>query len=111
MINTNNCPEYIVWGITKQDNGIGGFIETPQELFRIKGYLDLLIGDLKTTNNAFMQESTHVLIANYTTGIRTKDNWITDEDNNRYDITLVDDPLQLHRHLEIYLKFTGDKNV
>lgn len=108
-MDTSNCPEYSVWGNTQTDNGIGGFIVKPQELFKIRGYLDLISGDERATNNAFIEESTHILIADYRKDIKAKDNWILDEEDNKYDITLVDDPLKLHHHLEIYLKFAGDK--
>ena len=106
----SKAPEYIVCGLTQVDNGIGGFIETPQELFKVKGYLDLITGDERNTNNAPMEESTHILITDFRKNI-TNDYWIIDEDHNRYDITLVDDPVKLHHHLEIYLKFIGDRNV
>lgn len=109
-MDTSNCPEYAVKGVTQVDNGIGGFVETSVELFKIKGYLDLLSGDEKTTNNAFIEESTHIFITDFRKDIN-KNNWLEDINGNRYDITLVDDPVQLHHHLEIYLKFIGEKNV
>lgn len=108
-MDTSNAPEYCVWGITQVDNGIGGFIETPRELFKIKGYLDLLSGDERTNNNAFMEESTHILLTDYRADIKRKDYWLMDKNNIRYDITLVDDPMNFNNHLEIYLKFIGDK--
>lgn len=107
----SKCPEYTIYGLSKSDNKIGGFIEIPGELFKVKGYLDLLTGNEQTTNNTFTEESTHILITNYRTGIKAKQHWLVDENNNRYDITLVDDPMNFHKHLEIYLKFIGDKNV
>lgn len=105
-MDTSNCPEYSIMGITQVPNGIGGFIEGDGELFKIKGYLDLLTGDEKTTNNAFMEESTHIFLTDYRTDIKNE-NWIEDSTGKRYNITLVDDPVQLHDHLEIYLKFVG----
>lgn len=108
-MDTSKCPEYSIYANTQVDNGIGGFIETQEELFKVKGFLDLLTGDEKTTNNAFMEESTHILLMDYRAGIKAKEHWLVDELGNRYDITLVDDPMNFHRHLEIYLKFVGDK--
>lgn len=108
-MDTSKCPEYSICGKTQVDNGIGGFTETEGELFSIKGYLDLLTGDERTTNNAFMEDSTHIILTDYRADIKRKKHWLVDADSNRYDITLVDDPLQLHNHLEIYLKFVGDK--
>ncbi|KEH96848.1 head-tail adaptor protein [Clostridium botulinum C/D str. BKT12695] len=97
-------------GIVKKDNGIGGFIEKEDELFKMQGYLDLLTGDETNTNNAFIQESSHIIITNYRDDITTK-HWIIDSKNNRYNIVLVDDPVSMHNHLEIYLKFIGQHNV
>lgn len=106
MLDTSNCPEYSVMGIAQEDNGIGGYIETEGELFTVKGYLDLLTGDERTTYNAFMEESTHIFLTDYRNDIK-KEYWIKDSTGKRYDITLVDDPVQLHDHLELYLKFVG----
>lgn len=105
----SNCPEYSICSNIKTDNGIGGFVEVETELFKVKGYLDLLSGDERTTNNTFMEESTHVLIAEYRNDISSKKHWVIDNQGIRYDITLVDDPMNMHHHLEIYLKFNGDK--
>lgn len=109
-MDTSRAPSFSVMGITKKDNGIGGHIETEGELFRIQGYLDLLTGEEGNINNAFIQESSHILIADYREDITTK-HWIVDSKNNRYDIVLVDDPVSMHDHLEIYLKFIGEYNV
>ncbi|MCM8710537.1 head-tail adaptor protein [Clostridium sp. SYSU_GA19001] len=108
-MDTLNCLEYTVYGNIQTFNGIGGFIETPIELFKIKGYLDLLSGNELTTNNTFMEESSHILLTDYRQDIKSKEHWIVDEKGNHYNIILVDDPLNLHHHLEVYLKFVGNK--
>jgi len=109
-MDTSRAPEYIVCKISQSDNGIGGFVETSQELFKIRGCLDLITGDERYTNNTPMEESTHILITDYRKDITTN-YLVIDEDNNKYEVTLVDDPVKLHHHLEIYLKFIGDRNV
>ncbi|ENJ9653547.1 head-tail adaptor protein [Clostridium botulinum] len=109
-MDTSRAPSFSVMGITKKDNDIGGFIEVDGELFKIQGYIDLLTGDEISTNNSFIQESTHIFITDFREDINTK-YWIVDSKNNRYDITLVDDPVSMHDHLEIYLKFIGEYNV
>ncbi|KEH93226.1 phage head completion protein [Clostridium botulinum] len=109
-MDTSRAPSFSVTGIIKKDNGIGGHIEKEEELFKIQGYLDLLTGDETNTNNAFIQESSHILISDYREDISNK-NWIIDSKNNRYNIVLVDDPVSMHNHLEIYLKFIGEHNV
>ncbi|KEH85038.1 head-tail adaptor protein [Clostridium novyi A str. BKT29909] len=113
-MDTSRAPSFSIMGITKIDNGIGGFIEKDAELFKIQGFLDLAQGfgtNGENTNlNAFLQESTHILITDYRKDITNK-NWIIDSKNNRYNIVLVDDPVSMHNHLEIYLKFIGEHNV
>lgn len=113
-MDTSRSPSFSVMGIVKKDNGIGGHIEVEEELFTIQGYLDLAQGfgaNGENTNlNAFLQESTHILITDYREDIKNK-NWIIDSKNNRYDIVLVDDPVSMHDHLEIYLKFIGEYNA
>ncbi|NEZ46502.1 head-tail adaptor protein [Clostridium niameyense] len=111
-MDTSRAPSFSVKGVVKKENGIGGYIEREEELFKIQGYLDLLVGinGENTSLNAFIQESSHILITNYREDI-TNRNWIIDSKNNRYDIVLVDDPVSMHDHLEIYLKFIGEYNV
>ncbi|RXM53945.1 head-tail adaptor protein [Clostridium tetani] len=111
-MDTSRAPSFSVMGIIKKDNGIGGKVEKEEELFKIQGYLDLLVGinGENTSLNAFIQESSHILITNYREDLTTK-HWIIDSKNNRYDIVLVDDPVSMHDHLEIYLKFIGEYNV
>lgn len=104
-----------------------------------KGWLDLSGGESKyTTYNAKIQESTHIFLCDYQTfkglsGERVWDtlNFISGEistltsdkkvdvtsENARmlidgliYQIMLIDDPMNLHQHLEIYLKFVGGQN-
>lgn len=97
---------------TKQkiDNGIGGFIEEDVKLFSIKGYLDWYTGQESDAYNAVLQDTTHILLTDYRNDIST-DYFVVDEASNRYDIILVDDPVTLNHHLEIYLKFIGEYNV
>lgn len=76
------------------------------------GFLDLSSGDSHYTNfNAKVQESTHIFICDY------KDLKGYSADNSRlivngevYDVTLIDDPMGLHQHLEIYLRYKGAQN-
>ena len=95
---------------TTTKNAIGESVKEWQEVQSIKGYLDLSDGDSKyTTYNAKIQESTHIFISDYV----ALDSRINAENsrmvinNKRYDVLLIDDPMELHRQLEIYLKYTG----
>lgn len=76
----------------------------------ITGFLDLSAGESKyTTYNAKIQESTHIFLADY----KELDSRIKAENSRMvingkvYDIMVIDDPMELHKQLEIYLKYTG----
>lgn len=107
-----NAPSFKVMKLIKKDNGIGGYTEEEVEETSIKGYLDLLVGvnGENASLNAFLQETSHVLLTSYSDKITNK-NWIIDSNGNRYNIVLVDNPINLKHHLEIYLKFIGEYNV
>lgn len=104
-----------------------------------KGWLDLSGGESKyTTYNAKIQESTHIFLCDYQTFKGLSGEWVWDTSNfisgeistltsdKKVDITsenarmlidgliyqimLIDDPMNLHQHLEIYLKFVGGQN-
>lgn len=84
-----------------------------------KGWLDLNGGDSKhTTFNAKIQESTHILVCDYqlfkelsaTKVDVTSENARILIDKTVYQIMLIDDPMGMHQHLEIFLKFVGGQN-
>ena len=93
-------------------NDIGEHIEKWDNVQQITGWLDLAGGDSKyTTYNAKIQESTHIFVADY---VELADD-ITAEtaraiiDSKRYDILLIDNPMEMgsSSQLEFYLKYTG----
>lgn len=69
------------------------------------GFLDLSSGSTNYTNyNAKIEESTHVFICDYTE-IGARDTELRAVCNGAmYDVTYIDDPMNLHEHLEIFLK-------
>lgn len=74
----------------------------------ILGFLDLSGGDSKYSSySAKIQESTHVFVADYQELSVTAENSRLIVDGKVYDVMLIDDPMELHQHLEIYLKYTG----
>lgn len=93
---------------TQVPDGIAGFKENWTLFKQVEGYIDLVTGtDLNNTQNAFIEQSTHILIIPvFTEGI-TDDMRIVDEDNRYYNITYPDDPMSVHHHNEIYCKFGG----
>lgn len=93
-------------------NGIGEQVQTWADAQTIKGWLDLSGGDSKyNTFSAKIQETTHIFIADYV----VLDNRIEAENSRmvingkRYDILLIDNPMEMGSgsQLEFYLKFTG----
>lgn len=96
---------------TSTQNAIGEQVKTWTDAKTLKGWLDLSSGDARyTTYYAKIQESTHVFVADYValTGI-TAENSRMVIGGKRYDILLIDNPMELGRgsQLEIYLKYTG----
>ena len=97
---------------TTESNAIGEQVQIWTDKQTIKGWLDLSSGNSAyTTFNAKLQESTHIFIADYV----TLDSTIKPENSrmvikgNRYDLLLIDNPMELGSgsQLEFYLKFTG----
>jgi hypothetical protein len=93
-----------------ETNIIGSCDKTWETVDDITGYLDLSTGDSKyTTYNAKIQESTHVFLADYKkldSRIKAENSQMVINDKV-YDIMVIDDPMELHKQLEIYLKYTG----
>ncbi len=91
-------------------NGIGEKVSNWKEIQSITGWLDLAAEDTGRANyNTKIQESTHVFIADY----RVLDDSVTVEnsrmviDGKVYEIMLIDNPMEMNRQLEIYLKYIG----
>ncbi len=120
-------------------NRIGECVHVWQDCTSLLGWLDLESGDSKHNNyNAKIQESTHIFLCDFTsmkslstkwvwnpfsflTGIINKDEQETVVDvtseNARmviqelvYEILLIDNPMNMNEHLEIYLRFIGGQN-
>lgn len=97
--------------IGQKTDGIGGLIDDWGLFQRVSGYLDLLTGSDDTNQqNAFTEDSTHILvIPQFTDGITDKMR-VMDSNNRLYAITYSDNPVNVKNHTELYLKFEGVKN-
>lgn len=94
--------------IESETNNIGERIQKWSDYHHFKkGWLDLSNGDAKYTYNAKLQESTHVFITDYTPIDRNPDDKRLVVNGAVYDVLLIDDPMELHQHLEITLKLVG----
>ena len=108
MINGNK--EAVIQVKTITTNDIGEQVKGWADVQTLSGWLDYQSGDSRyTTYNAKIQESTHVFIADYV----ELDSSVNAEysrmmiEGKQYDIVLIDNPMELNRQLEFYLKYTG----
>lgn len=91
-------------------NAIGEAVIVWEDVGTLTGFLDYSGGEADyTAYDAKIKEATHVFIGDYV----ALDDQITEENSRMvidgavYDIKLIDDPMELHKHLEIFLKYTG----
>lgn len=88
-------------------NSLGEKVQSWTDVHTLTGWLDLSTGDSKYTYDAKLQESTHIFITDYT----PIDRKVTDKrlvvNGLVYEVLLIDDPMELHQQLEIYLKYVG----
>lgn len=91
-------------------NSIGESIQTWEDAQSFVGWLDLVTGDSSyATYKTKVSEASHIFIADY----KKVDKRIKPEkaraicDGEVYDVRLIDDPMNMHAHLEIYLRYTG----
>ena len=88
-------------------NAVGEKIQTWVDIQTLTGWLDLQSGDSKYTYNAKLQESTHIFICDYVMIDRNASDKRLMVNGVVYDVLLIDDPVELHQQLEIYLRHVG----
>lgn len=102
-------------------NAIGEAVESWVDALEILGWLDLIAGESNYLNfNAKIQESTHVFLCDYldlsSVKVGEQETAITSESARMvinglvYDVLLIDNPMNMNEHLEIYLRFVGGQN-
>lgn len=91
-------------------NEIGEGVKTWADAFSLIGWLGLQSGDSKYTNyNAKLEESTHVFLCDYHSGVYG----LAGQDTRMiikgvvYDVLLIDNPDEMDEQLEIYLRKVG----
>lgn len=96
---------------TTKKNAIGEGVKSWETVQEIQGWLDLQSGESGYQNfNTKIQESTHVFVSDYVAldaSIKAENSRVVDEDGLIYDVMLIDDPMKMHKQLEIYLKYAG----
>ena len=100
----------IIQCMTVTENSMGEGIPEWQDVQTVRGWIDMMSGSTAyTTYNAKLEESTHVWVMDYT----DLDPSISDESSRMvingktYDVTYIDNPMELNQHLEIFLKLIG----
>ena len=88
-------------------NAIGERVPEWADVQILTGWLDLQAGDSKYTYNAKLQESTHIFICDYVDIDRKATDKRLVVNGVAYDVMLIDDPMELHQQLEIYLRHVG----
>ena len=92
---------------TSTFNAVGERVSAWEDVQMLWGFLDLSAGDSKYTHDTKLQESTHIWVGDYTPIDRKADNKRLVVNGLVYDVLLIDDPMELHQHLEIYLRYVG----
>lgn len=94
---------------TTTKNAIGERVPAWTDVCTLVGWLDYMSGESKyTTYNAKLQESTHVFVCDYNAAVeRNAENKQLVANGLTFDVLLIDDPMELHQHLEFYLRFVG----
>lgn len=91
-----------------ETNGIGEKVQNWADCHKFDaGWLDLSAGDSKYTHDVKLQESTHIFITDYVPIERKANDKRLIVNGVVYDVLLIDDPMELHEQLEIYLKYVG----
>ncbi len=91
------------------NNSIGEKVPVEADYMVLTGFLDLANGDSKHINyDTKLQESTHIFICDYIAIDKKATELKAYINDKMYDVMLIDDPMELHEHLEIYLKYVGE---
>ena len=93
-----------------EKNEIGEDVKSWETVQTLKGFLDLCTGESEYEKyNKKVRQSTHIFICGFMPlykGINAE-NCRMKIGSDIYDIMLIDNPLELGRQYEIYLKFIG----
>ena len=95
---------------TSSKNAFGEIVNEWTDLQLLKGFLDFTGGDgsYKSNFKGKLEETTHIFICDYNEVAQqatpTTSRLIIN--NQIYDVLMIDDPMGLHKHLEIMLKYS-----
>lgn len=90
-------------------SAIGEQVKSWVELQTIHGFLDLMNSGKDYSNyNKAVLDSTHVFICDYAQIQKKATELKATINGNDYDVTFIDNPMELNKHLEIFLRRVGD---
>lgn len=106
---TGNIEAIIQIKTASNKNEYGESVAVWENVKTLNGFLDLMSGNANYTSyNTKIAESTNIFMCDYcdlsTVNVEKARMVIKDK---MYDITWIDDPMGLNRHLEIFLKYVG----
>ena len=92
---------------TSSKNAFGEKTETWDDVTTITGFLDFTGGDgsYKSNFKGAVEETTHLFICDYVDLNVKPTQCRLIIDDKVYDVLMIDDPMNLHKHLEIMLKY------
>lgn len=94
---------------TSSKNEYGALTDTWKDVTTIKGFLDFIGGDgsYKSNFKGKLEETTHIFICDYNEAVDKTQPTTSRLLINRqiYDVLMIDDPMGLHKHIEIMLKY------
>jgi head-tail adaptor len=100
----------VIQTVSTAKNAIGESVKAWEDAFRHIGWLGMQSGEKRyTTYNAKVEESSHVFLCDFHSGIYG----LADQDTRMiingavYDVIFVDNPDEMNEQLEIYLRKVG----
>ena len=93
---------------TVTENSLGEQVESWKDVANVIGFLDLMSNQQNiSTHLASIIESSHVFICDYKKIDVDVEICRGVIDGRIYDLKYIDDPMNLHKHLEIFLDYIG----
>lgn len=99
---------------TSNKNAIGEDVLEWSDVIQKKGFLDYVTGEADYEMDAKIQESTHIFLCDWFDCAAleiTSENARIIIDGLIYSIQMIDDPMGINQHLEVYLKYTGGQSA
>ena len=94
---------YLLKTIATGENELGQEIFEHKKVAEFIGYMDMLVGNESTDKLAYLADSTHIILTkDMTVNIETEDK--IEARGTSYEVTYVDNPVNIGQHLEIYVK-------